>query len=192
MSDTQVSNILVLYKSRYGSAKQYAEWITAELDADLFELSSIPVSLWADYSTIIFCSGIYAGEINGARAFLKQQAVLSGKNIIVAACGISDPDNESNYTLIAESSFSKAPLLKDSIKLFLLKGGMSHVKLGFFDGMKMKMMKNMLQNRDPEMLSPNERQLLVLLGKDFDFKERDSIQPLVDYCRTLIIEAKNV
>jgi menaquinone-dependent protoporphyrinogen IX oxidase len=181
-----MGNTLVLFKSKYGSARQYAEWIAAELEADLYELSSLPAAGWTEYSTIIFCGGVYASKINGIRKIIRRQDLLAGKNVIVAACALSDPDNEDNHTIIINSSFSGAQhLLQKNVKFFLLKGGIDHAKLNFFDNMIMRFMEKSLRHRDPETLTQGEKNLKSILANNFDFKERALIQPLVDYCRSL-------
>jgi menaquinone-dependent protoporphyrinogen IX oxidase len=185
-----MSELLVLYRSKYGSAKQYAEWISSDLNADLHELSSVSAALWKNYPAIVFCGGIYAGKINGVNTLAKRQAALAGKKIIIAACGLSDPDNESNHSLISGALCRRLPpSLQENLRLFLLRGGISHSKLRFFDRTVMKAMSRMLENRDPEKLSPDERQLKAVLGSDFNFLDRALIQPIVEYCRTL--EGKN-
>ena len=55
-------NVVVIYKSKYGSTKQYAQWIAEELNTSLFEATSIDPSqlmgwLLARYlSDMLYCS----------------------------------------------------------------------------------------------------------------------------------------
>lgn len=49
--------IAVIYKSKYGSTKQYAEWIAKELDASLFEATNIKPSQLLDYDVVVYGGG---------------------------------------------------------------------------------------------------------------------------------------
>lgn len=60
-----MSKIAVVYKSKYGSSKKYAEWIADELKAELFEHSKIKKDDLLKYDTIIYGGGLYAGSISG-------------------------------------------------------------------------------------------------------------------------------
>ena len=179
-----MSNILVLYKSKYGSTKQYAEWIAADLSADLYEASSFSSGSWEDYSTIVYCGGIYANNINGVKTIIKNQAKLSGKKIIIVACGLSNPNNKELFERIENGLYRKLPqTIKDGVNFFLLRGGVTYSELRFFDDKVLKMLEKMLQSKNPQTLGPEEREMLEVLGKDFSFVDRASIQPIVEYCK---------
>ena len=44
---------VVLYGSKYGSTKQYAEWIAEELNADLLDVNDANLQNIKNYDTII-------------------------------------------------------------------------------------------------------------------------------------------
>ena len=57
-----MTKIAVIYKSKYGSTKQYAEWIAQALDAPLFEASSVNPAQLAEYDVVVYGGGLYAGS----------------------------------------------------------------------------------------------------------------------------------
>ena len=57
-------NIAVVYKSRYGTTKQYAEWIAKALDAILLEASVVKPSQLASFDIVVYGGGLYAGRID--------------------------------------------------------------------------------------------------------------------------------
>jgi menaquinone-dependent protoporphyrinogen IX oxidase len=179
-----MSEILVLYKSKYGSTKQYAEWIAEDINADLRELSTFDVSLLGNYSTVIFCGGLYANTINGVKILAKKSAVLKGKKMAIVACGLSDPANEKAFKRVQKGLNNNFKRLKDlNVKLFLVQGGIHYAQMQFFDKTVMKFLKKSLQLKKPEALSAEERQMLAVLGKDVDFTNRADIQPIVEWCK---------
>ena len=58
-------NAIVIYKTKYGSTKTYAEWIAKELACDIVEHKSVSVADLEKYDTIIYGGGLYAEVING-------------------------------------------------------------------------------------------------------------------------------
>ena len=60
-----MSKIVVVYKSKYGSTKKYAEWIAKAAHADLFPCSKISIEKLMEYDTIIYGGGLYMVGIIG-------------------------------------------------------------------------------------------------------------------------------
>ena len=56
-----MSKTIVIYKTKYGSAKKYAHWISQSLGADLFDVKDVSVQMINSYDTIIYGGGLYAG-----------------------------------------------------------------------------------------------------------------------------------
>ena len=48
----------VIYKSKYGSTKKYAEWIGEELECDVLETGSVSADTLKKYDTIIYGGGL--------------------------------------------------------------------------------------------------------------------------------------
>jgi len=181
-----MSGTLVLYKSKRGSSKQYAEWIAEELRADLYESSKFPVTDWEKYSRVIYCGGLYANRINGIRFIAKNHARLSGKKIIAVACGLSYPHIEESVARVVNGLARKLPqALHANVRLFLVRGSITYSQLGFFENTILKLLEKTLRKKDPQALVPEEQEMLGVLGRDFSFVDRAFIQPIIDYYRTL-------
>jgi menaquinone-dependent protoporphyrinogen IX oxidase len=58
-----MAKALVLYFSKYGSTKKYAEWIASELNGDIYNIKKFNQNSLKEYDTIILGSGLYAGKI---------------------------------------------------------------------------------------------------------------------------------
>ncbi|WP_253199588.1 flavodoxin domain-containing protein [Clostridium gasigenes] len=56
-----MSKSVIVYKSKYGSTKVYAQWIAKKLEADIYEVNEVKVDKLLDYNNIIFGGGLYAG-----------------------------------------------------------------------------------------------------------------------------------
>ena len=53
-------NAIVVYKSKYGCTKTYAQWIAEELSCDICEQSEIKIDELKKYDIIIYGGGLYA------------------------------------------------------------------------------------------------------------------------------------
>ena len=55
---------IVIYKSKTGFVRKYAEWIAEDLLADIFEVSKVNINMLAKYDTVIFGGSLHAVGIN--------------------------------------------------------------------------------------------------------------------------------
>ena len=109
MTTNNKSKTAVIFYSKYGSTRQYAEWIAEELGADLIDARARRLKLRdiQEYDTIIYGGGIYSGGIKGVELITKNWAKgLSAKRVIVFAVGIA-VDNEANREQCREINFEK-------------------------------------------------------------------------------------
>ena len=56
---------LIVYFSKYGTTKEYAEWIAQELNGDIYSINNFKENTLNNYDTIIIGSGLYAGKVKG-------------------------------------------------------------------------------------------------------------------------------
>ena len=62
---------IIVYQSKYGATKKYAEWLQVMTNFQCIEISKAVVNEVAQYETIILCGGVYASGIAGL-SFLKR------------------------------------------------------------------------------------------------------------------------
>lgn len=80
---------VVIYKSKTGFTKKYAEWIAEELSADIFNASKVNVNTLNKYDTIIYGGSLYAVGIIGVGLIKKNINKLKDKRLVVFATGAS-------------------------------------------------------------------------------------------------------
>jgi len=174
-----LNNIAVIYKSKYGSTKQYAEWISEELNASLYEAASINPSRLSAFDVVVYGGGLYASGINGVKLVIKNPC----KSLVVFTVGAADP-NTTDYSRILRKNFTREFLLK--AKVFHLRGGIDYNRLGFVHKIMMAMVKRTRVDNNPqEQRSEEDRLFLETYGNKFDYTDKTTIKPLVDYVRSL-------
>lgn len=177
-------NTVVVYASNYGATERYAEWIAADLSADIFERKQIKLAQLMDYDTIIYGGGLYAGGISGVSLLVKNFEALKDKNIIVFTCGLADPTDEENIKGIhkgIDKVFS--PSIKENITFFHLRGAIDYSKLNFVHKSMMAMLVKSIGKKEESSLSEEEKQILETYGKQVDFIERINIDPLISFIK---------
>ena len=173
-----MKSIAVIYKSKYGSTKQYAEWIADELNASLFEAANIKPAQLLNYDVVIYGGGLYASGINGVKLVTKNPCKL----LAVFTVGAADPKT-TDYTNILKKNFS--PELLSKTKIFHLQGGIDYKKLEFNHKIMMAIAKKFrVDNKPQKQHSDEDRIFLETYGKSFDFTEKSTIKPLIDFAQT--------
>lgn len=85
---------IIIYQSKYGATKKYAEWLREAAGFDVIETSKADSSLFEKYDRIILCGGIYASGIAGLAFLRKNRQALAGKKAAVFCVGASPYDEK--------------------------------------------------------------------------------------------------
>lgn len=169
---------VVIYKSKTGFTRKYAEWISEELSADLFDASKINIDMLTKYDTIIYGGSLYAVGIIGIKLITKNIDKLKDKKVVVFATGAS-PLRDDVISNIIDKNFT----LQDQkyIKFFYLRGGFNYGKLNPFDKFLMNMLKWKIKIKKQERLSPDEIGMLNVYDKPVDFTQKKYIDQILTY-----------
>lgn len=103
--------IIVIYKSKSGYTKTYAEWISKDLNCDIKDVKDITISELEGYDVIIYGGGLYATGINGISILKKNYHLLKNKKLIVWATG-ENPGRESDLQKVWQHNFTDEQLKK--------------------------------------------------------------------------------
>ena len=172
-----MKDTVVLYSSRYGSTKRYAEAIAARLHCLALDTKKGKEAL-SDYETIIFGGGIYASGIRGVSLLTKNFQKLRDKRLFVFTVGISDPTDPSRFSPMLEKIFS--PEMRKQIRFFHFRGGMDYSKMSFLHRTMMKMLKSMIEKKPLSERTDEDEGILSTFGGKVDFFDENAISPLVE------------
>ncbi|MBD3363559.1 hypothetical protein GF362_07630 [Candidatus Dojkabacteria bacterium] len=161
---------VVIYCSKYGSTRQYAEWIADELG---FEVSPCNVKQNLEHKDlIIFGSWVMGNRLRAGSWLEKNWEELKKKKVIVFSTSGALPTAEFTE-MVSSNSFSDE--ISKQIILFGFRGRMIFQRLSFTDKLMMKIGRIFV--KDPEV----KKNML----KDFDGVKKQSIKKLVDYVNNL-------
>ena len=136
--------IVVIYKSKTGFTKKYAEWIAEKLSADIFNAAKVNINMLNKYDAIIYGGSLYAVGIIGVNLITKNINKLKDKKIVVFATGAS-PLRDEVVSEVINKNFTTEQ--QKYIKFFYLRGGFNYSKLNPFDKLLMILLKKCLRSK---------------------------------------------
>lgn len=171
---------LVIYKSKSGFTKKYAEWISQHFGTEIREASKVTVETLSTYDTLIYGGGLYAVGINGVKLITNNLKRLEDKNIVVFATGLS-PTGKEVFNEVRNKNFT--PEQQDKIRFFYLRGGFDYNKLTPFFKAVMSLMKWSLQKK--KNLTPDDQGMLDAFKHPVDFTDEKNITELISYVKNV-------
>lgn len=177
---------VVIFQSKYGSTKKYAQWIAEELSCDIFERKDVKAGVLEAYDTIIYGGGLYAGGVSGIDLLVKNFDKIANKNLILFTCGLGDPLEPRNTENI-KSGLKKvlSPQMQEKIKVYHLRGAIDYSKLSFVHKSMMAMLHKVVLKKNPATLSDEDKEMLQTYGQTVDFTNKESIAPILEYMANL-------
>ena len=167
---------IILYTSKYGATKRYAEWLAEETGFDCVETGKAKIEEVKRYDTILLGGGIYASGINGLSFLRKNIAQLRGKKVIVFCDGASPYEETAFQQIVAHN-------LKDSLAglpCFYCRGGWDPGAMSFVDRNLCKMLRKAVAKKKPEDREIWEKALMEAGDNKCDWTDRSFLAPILD------------
>jgi len=173
-------NSIVVYKSKYGSTRNYAQWIAQDLSCEAVDAKKVNADDLTKYDTIIYGGGLYAEVINGVSLITKNIDKFKDKKIIVYSTGITPLNYREYYDkLVIEKNFK--PEMLSKIKIYNFLGKMVLDELSFAHRTALKGLKKIMSSKENP--TEMEKLLIELCDADGDFTDRNAINELLNYAK---------
>lgn len=171
---------IVVYKSKTGFVRNYAEWIAEELSADIFEVSKFNINMLTTYDTVVYGGSLHAVGIIGVKFITKNIDKLKAKRLVVFASGAS-PYSEEVIKEVRNNNFTSDQ--QKHIEFFYLRGGFNYNKLPPFDKVLMTLLswKIKIKKKKKKELIADEVGMLSFLEKPVNFTKKENIDEIVIY-----------
>ena len=160
--------VLIAYQSKYGSTKQYAEWIQQDTEGDLVNIENDDKPDLARYDIMIIGGSVRTGNIVIAPFIKEHWSAIKDKKIILFTTSGTPPQHPKIQSIYEKSLPEE---IRKEIKYFPLHGRISGKDLTLFDQFLIMIGKVMEQD---ETLKKD-------MGKDFDGVHRENLLPLLEY-----------
>ena len=166
---------IILYTSKYGATKRYAEWLAEETGFDCIETRKAKIEDVKQYDTILLGGGIYASGIAGLSFLKKNIDRLRGKKVIVFCDGAS-PYEETAFRQIVSHN------LKDSLAglpCFYCRGAWDPDAMSLADRTLCRMLQKAVAKKKPEDCEIWEKALLEAGDQKHDWTDRSYLSPIL-------------
>ena len=172
-----MSRGIILYQSKYGATKKYADWLVEETGYDCVETKKAKVAHLQNYDVIILGGGVYASGIAGLQFLKKNIGQLSHKKIAVFAVGAS-PYDEKAIMQIRDLHFKDA---LSNIPSFYCRGAWDEEKMKFVDRTLCNMLQKAVAKQNLDECEPWQKALLCAAGQKCDWTDKKYLEPLIKY-----------
>lgn len=174
MNTSENSKLAVIYRSKTGFTKNYAQWIAEELHCDLYQGEEVQVSTLQGYNTIIYGAGLYASGISGIKLITDNYEQLKSKRLLVFAVGAS-PVREETTEELRKNNFKGE--LYDKIHFYYLRGGFDYSRLSPLYRFLMTLKK--LQLKLIKDKNSDVRGMIASYEHPLDFTNKKHIEPII-------------
>jgi menaquinone-dependent protoporphyrinogen IX oxidase len=137
LDNNSKTNILILYRTKYGSTEKYAKWISEDVRADLFKIENFDTTQFEQYNRIIIGSPTYMGKIQTQDFLEKYWDILKTKQVFLFNTGLfpeESPESKKSFEMIPAH-------IRGHIEYIKLPGKIDVKKLKFTEKMIAKMVK---------------------------------------------------
>ena len=167
---------IILYASKYGATKRYAEWLAEKTGFDCVETKKAKIEDVKQYDTILLGGGIYASGIAGLSFLKKNMAQLREKKVIVFCDGASPYEETAFQQIVAHN-------LKDSLAglpCFYCRGAWDPDAMSLADRTLCRMLQKAVAKKKPEDCEIWEKALLEAGDQKHDWTDKTYLAPVLE------------
>lgn len=168
---------IIIYGSRYGSARRYAKRLAELTGLDVVDHKEAKDI--GEYDRIVYIGSLYAGGVTGLKQTVSK--MTPRQELVVATVGLADPTDATNVAHIRQSIKSQIPAhFYDESRIFHLRGAIDYTKLNLKYRLMMSLLAKKVAKLPEEQQNAETRAMLETYGKQVDFVDFSSLQPIVD------------
>lgn len=172
-----MSNLIVVYKSKYGSTEKYAYEIKEKTNGDICKLKDVNSIDFDKYDIVIYGGRVFAGTIDGLSNFVKKfEDKLKNKKFLIFGVGCSSIDSIEKINKLKQ--VSKPENLEAEI--FYFRGALDSRKLGFMDKLMIKMVKSKAMKTPENERDDDERAIIDSFERKVDFFDKRAVDGLIE------------
>lgn len=168
-------NGIILYRSKYGTTKKYAQWLSEETGFPYIEIKHAEISDVQKYDTIILGGGIYASGIAGLSFLKKHINKLQEKRILVFCDGASPYDEKAYQEIIVHNMKDKLA----GIPCFYCRGAWDMASMNIVDRNLCRMLRKAVAKKDPREYEAWEQALMEAGDEKCDWTDKKYIEPIL-------------
>lgn len=166
---------IVIYNSKTGFTKRYAQWIAEAAEAECLELSEAKKKSMDPYEAIVFGGWACAGSISKLGWFKGNMDKWADKKLI-AFCVGGSPAYNPEIEPALKKNFTESELKKVSV--FYCPGGFNYEKMSASSKLAMKLFLKMLKSKKEK--TEEEQEMINMISASYDISDRKYIEPILE------------
>lgn len=171
-------NKVLIYHSRYGHTKKYAQWIGQQLGLSPIAYSDVTNDIIENSDIIIYGAPLYTGKFKTHPLIIKS----SNKKLIFFIVGSTNP-NDLNTDEIYKKSLPDKVI--ENANFFHFIAGFNYPKLSIIHKFMMKLIRPEFDKVPVEKRSPEYQRLLDNFFLGYDNSDKDSTLPLIEHINNI-------
>lgn len=172
-----MKKVIIVYQSKYGATKKYAEWLSEKLNCNMIEKSKCNIETLNDYDVIVYGGGIYATGIAGFSFIRKSYSKLQDKKFVAFAVGAS-PYEESAILALKERNLSNN---MSDIPCFYCRGTFDESAMTMGDKILIGMLKKAVSKKNPSKYETWEKALMESIDQPGDWTSQEYLTPILEW-----------
>lgn len=174
-----MKSALIIYKSKTGFTKKYADWILEEVPCSITAYGKLKKEDIDKHDIIIYGAGVHAGLIPGLKK-IKKLVDFDKKKVIIFATGAA-PNAEELVRPIIDNNLADC---KSKVDFFYFESGINYENMGFFSKGLMKTFSKILNAKKDK--TEEEKAMSERIMSSFDNTKREYIEPLTKLLKEYI------
>jgi menaquinone-dependent protoporphyrinogen IX oxidase len=175
---------LILYTSKTGNTKAYAEDIAKQVAADVAPLKGFRMKKMLDYDTIVFGGWVQGGTIKGLDKFLSDYKSIEKKNVLIFSVGMSIPTSDGRSLMIEQNLLDMY-----HVRYYQFRGSFDMKKLHFPESFMISNSLKMIAN-DPA-AAPDQQALMGIKDHPIEFYDSEKVAKVVSVINQLSFASMN-
>ena len=159
---------VIIYKGKYGSTEQYAQWLGINLHLPVMPADEFPTGKIKDFDFFLIGSSVYIGKLQISKWLKENETLLQDKKIFFFQVAATPPVEKQKLQLYFESGVPES--IRQNCQVYFLHGKMIKSKLSFMDRVMLKMGASL--TKDPVA----KKKMLT----DFDEVKKENIAEIVN------------
>lgn len=174
------NDILIVYKSKTGFTKRYAEMVAKRLTCTLADYRTITPGLLSQYDTVVFGSRAYAGRIDGYRKAMKLFQKSGVRSVALFVTGAAPNEAEDVIKQLWSQNLTAEEL--ERIPHFYMQSGLCYEQMSLPDRLMMKMAAALMKKKKDK--NAHEKEFEQAIAGSYDISSETYAEPLISFLRT--------
>lgn len=169
---------IIIYGSKYGTAKRYAEELSKK--TGIKAVSYEKIKSIDEYETIIYIGALYAGGVLGMAKTLKKLSHCENKKIIIATVGLADPSDTENTNNIRNGMKRQlSNKIYESAYICHLRGGIDYSKLNYAHKTMMSLLCKKAKKLPEEKKTAEVKAMIDTYNRKVDFVDFSYLEKII-------------